>query len=260
MCVVCGVQPPPSPPQFPKFLLRACLIGKPFSGKTAVLAQLNHRMFCYTCDEPIAHCPLVLVSELGIVVLSPSQLVEQAVQQYLSEKPVLEAQLLSISLDEDNPLVGSTNDGGNEAEGSEMIDDVFVDNGGSGGANDEENPAINTEGTAEPENGGIPVTASGDKGGGEEEEEEEEEGGEEGGGKGTTTEEASPDHDLPPYFSEVQRHHFELDHHNFTYILSLQLSAVGALGCQAYLSLCRGDQVNDQTTVAIIVEKLRLAA
>ena len=151
----------------------------------------------------------MLVSELGIVVLSPSQLVEQAVQQYLSEKPVLEAQLLSTSHDEDNPLINSTNegdDGGNEAEGSGMIDDVFVDNAGSGA--NEENPAINAEGAAEPENGGIPVTTSGEEGGGEEEEEEEGEGGD---GKEMTTEESSPDDDLPPYFSEVQRHHFQLD-------------------------------------------------
>ena len=34
-------QPPAAPPSFPKFLLRASFIGKPFSGKTTMLKRLE---------------------------------------------------------------------------------------------------------------------------------------------------------------------------------------------------------------------------
>ena len=184
--------------------------------------------------------------ELGIVVLCPSQLVQMAVQQYLSEKLVLEAQLMNVSQDGENPLISNNNEGGTQldvsdgVDSSESVDGVLSVNSGDNG---EENPA--TEDGNE-----IPVTSSVVEG----EEEGEQEGVGSKEGPAGTAEQATSE-DLPPYFSEVHVtslcmwSDFHHAHH--------QLSAVGALGCQAYLSLCRGDQVQDHITVAIIVEKLR---
>lgn len=34
-------QPPPTPPHMPRFRLQACILGKPFSGKSSVLSHLK---------------------------------------------------------------------------------------------------------------------------------------------------------------------------------------------------------------------------
>lgn len=34
-------QPPPPPPEFPPFPIRACILGKVFSGKSSVLKKLT---------------------------------------------------------------------------------------------------------------------------------------------------------------------------------------------------------------------------
>ena len=46
-------QPPPSPPHFPKFFLRASILGKPFSGKTTVLNQLSRREYTHHGDASL---------------------------------------------------------------------------------------------------------------------------------------------------------------------------------------------------------------
>jgi adenylate kinase family enzyme len=194
-------QPPPSPPHFPKFFLRASLLGKPFSGKTTVLNQLSR--------------------QLGIVVLCPSQLVERAVQQYLTEKTSLEAQL-TTSQDEETPVISGRDDQ-LEGEGSGLSEEDS-----NSGDVDGESPVVG-EGNEELEYQQTAVETAVE---GEEEEKEEGEGEEK---EGTSQQISSQE--LPLYFSE--------------------LSVMGSLGCRAFLSLSRGDQISDQVTVDIIVESLR---
>ena len=180
-------QPPPSPPPFPKFFLRASLIGKPFSGKTTVLSQLTRRKSTNMTNMLLLSLSFFLsVAELGIVVLCPSQLVERAVQQYLSEKTTLEAQLMT-SHDEETPVISSGDDQlGEKAEGSGLVEEGDSNNGDIDG----ESPAIE-EGDEGAEGDKSPQTAAE----AEEEEEKEEESEEQ--------EEQTSSEDLPPYFSEV---------------------------------------------------------
>ncbi|XP_076462790.1 sperm flagellar protein 2-like isoform X2 [Babylonia areolata] len=48
--------PPPPPPEFPPFPIRACVLGKPFSGKTTVVKQLleDHRVVVMDVDELVS--------------------------------------------------------------------------------------------------------------------------------------------------------------------------------------------------------------
>ncbi|KAL8583785.1 hypothetical protein ACOMHN_036420 [Nucella lapillus] len=48
--------PPPPPPEFPPFPLRACVVGKPFSGKTTVVRKLleDHRLVVLDVEELVA--------------------------------------------------------------------------------------------------------------------------------------------------------------------------------------------------------------
>ena len=179
-----------------------------------------------------------------------------AVQQYLGEKSVLEAQLaLNTSRDEETPLVSSNNEGDDQIDKAESGGSM---NGSINGESTGETPAI------EPDNEGSEIDTS--------EKVEEGEEGEEGdrgsdGGKGNeATREPQTTEEPPPYFSEVW-----ILYSTCVYIilcvtplylpcnvsLDVQLSVVGALGCRAHLSLCRGEQVQDHITVGIIEETLR---
>lgn len=44
------VQPPPAPPEFPPYPVRACVLGKAFSGKTTVLKKLAEGELTYEAD------------------------------------------------------------------------------------------------------------------------------------------------------------------------------------------------------------------
>lgn len=118
------------------------------------------------------------------MVLCPSQLVDRAVQQYLSEKATLEAQLMT-SHDEETPVVSSGDDQlGEKAEGGGLVEEGDNNNGDIDG----ESPAIE-EGDEGAEGNKSPQTAA------EAEEEEEKE--------GENEEKEERSEDLPPYFSEV---------------------------------------------------------
>ena len=173
------------------------------------------------------HFPLnFLPTELGIVVLCPSQLVERAVQQYMSEKNALEAALIS-SQDEETPVISGRDNDMEEKEESSELTKGDIDNEG-------ESPVIEEENQDKAEN-----------------EEEKEDDGE----SGEDTTEQVISQQLPPYFSEVSvvLHQYTSD----GYCCIEQLSVMGALGCRAFLSLSRGDQISDQITVDIIAESLR---
>ena len=135
----------------------------------------------YVRTATLVFLPLSLLSELGIVVLCPSQLVERAVQQYLTEKASLEAQLMT-SLDEETPVISGRDDQ-LEGEGSglseEDINSGDIDGGSPvvGGGNEK----LEYQQTVV-----------------EEEKEEREEGEEKEG-----TPEQTGSQELPPYFSEV---------------------------------------------------------
>ena len=134
--------------------------------------------------------------ELGIVVLCPSQLVQMAVQQYLSEKLVLEAQLMNVSQDGENPLISSNNEGDARLDVSDEANSIgSLD--GAVSVNSEDNEGENPV-TAEDNE--VPLTSSVVEGG------EGEEGEQDGAGKTeeqAATTEQSASEDLPPYFSEV---------------------------------------------------------
>ena len=138
----------------------------------------------------------MLFSELGIVVLDPSGLVQMAVQQYLSEKIVLEAQLaVNVSHDGETPLVSSADNQLNES--SKVIISEADDGGGDG---DGDNPAVEMD-NEEP--GNVEVSTS------RVEDLEHEESGVSCGvadQKEDTSNEQQPClKDLPPYFSEVYK-------------------------------------------------------
>ena len=188
---------------------------------------------------------LMLFPELDIVVLDPSGLVQMAVQQYLSERTVLEAQLaVNASHDGETPLVSSADNQLNES--SKVIISEADDGGGDG---DGENPAVEMD-NEEP--GNVEVSTS------RVENLEHEESGVSCGVKEDTSNEQQPSlEDLPPYFSEVYKS-INSGYSNGAFCdISMQLSVVGGLGWRAYQTLCRGDQVPDHITVAIIVETLR---
>jgi len=46
-------QPPPPPPEFSPFPIRACILGKVFSGKSTVVQKLakGKTIFNVTCEE-----------------------------------------------------------------------------------------------------------------------------------------------------------------------------------------------------------------
>ena len=134
---------------------------------------------------------------MGITVLSPGHLVQQVVQQYLSERQALEAQMISSSQEGENPLISSNTEGDialdNGGEGSEKAGISPV---GNGAANDGENPLVK-EGTEGAEDGDVTATTSGmnnDGAGGNAHE----------GKKGEQEGAESITEDLPPYFSEVR--------------------------------------------------------
>ena len=136
---------------------------------------------------------------MGITVLSPSHLVQQVVQQYLSERQALEAQMISSSQEGENPLISSNTEGDialdNGGEGSEKADEAGINPVGNGAANDGENPLVK-EGTEGAEDGEVTATTSGmnnDGAGGNAHE----------GKKGEQEGAESITEDLPPYFSEV---------------------------------------------------------
>lgn len=181
-----------------------------------------------------------LLSELGIVVLDPSELVKMAVQKYLSEKTLLEAQqMVNITQDEETPLINSLD---NEKEVSnESINDAVSNHGD----NDEEIPAVEM-GNEGSECDEVPSKV---------EDIEEEESDVDGVKKNVSTEQPDSE-DLPSYFTEVYTITNQiLLPADVTMIL--QLSVMGGLGCKAYQFLCRGEQVNDNITVAIIIETIR---
>ena len=139
-------------------------------------------MVCvFECNFPL---------ELGIVVLCPSQLVQMAVQQYLSEKLVLEAQLMNVSQDGENPLISSNNEGDTQLDVSDEANSGGSLDGAVSVDSEGENPA--TE-----EDNRVPRTSSVVEGGeGEEDTTENKE------GQAVTTEQPTSE-DLPPYLSEV---------------------------------------------------------
>ena len=119
-----------------------------------------------------------------------------AVQQYLSEKVVLEAQLMNVSQDGENPLISSNNEGDARLDVSDEANSIgSLD--GAVSVNSEDNEGENpvTE-----EDNEVPLTSSVVEG------EEGEKGEQDGAGKNeeqvVTTEQSAPE-DLPPYFSEV---------------------------------------------------------
>jgi hypothetical protein len=147
-----------------------------------------------------------------------------AVQQYLTEKTALEAQLIN-SQNEGNPVVSDEDDQLEEKTGGSGLIEEASSNLDKNGDSSGQAPAIE-EGNEGHEAQQTPAEA---EGGGEEEDRVNDE-------REGTTEQPNPE-DLPQYFSE--------------------LSVVGGLGCKAHLSLSRGEPVGDHTTVAIIVETLR---
>ena len=141
----------------------------------------------YVRTATLVFLPLSLLSELGIVVLCPSQLVERAVQQYLTEKTSLEAQLMT-SLDEETPVISGRDDQ-LEGEGSGLSEEDINSGDIDGGS-----PVVG-EGNEELE---YQQTAAAVVEGEEGEKEEREEGEEKEG-----TPEQIGSQELPPYFSEV---------------------------------------------------------
>ena len=61
---------PPTPPKFPKSLVRASFIGKPFTGKSTTLQQLQ--------------------DDYNVVVLSVESVLSKAVDTFFAEKKILE--------------------------------------------------------------------------------------------------------------------------------------------------------------------------
>ena len=111
------------------------------------------------------------------MVLCPSQLVERADLQYLSEKSVFEDQLaLSASQERENPLVNNNDGPDDSVEGSGLLNNE--------GSNCEEAPVIETE-----NEGGETTSKNG-----------------EGENKEQETEEQQSTEELPSYFSEVEPH------------------------------------------------------
>ena len=185
---------------------------------------------------------------MDIFVLSPPRLVSQAVEQFLSEKHILEAQTSPREEGEveEDPLVGSGND---------LVEET-------GASNEDASPmAVQGE-----KSGGEQESGEGGEGGkeeGKEEEAVEEDGSMDEGSGQKVSEEQSSNEQLPPYFSEVRdtacpHTQAAVQHDGAMCCHSLpQLSPTAALGYYAHLSLSNGEQVEDSITVKIIVEELK---
>lgn len=82
-------KPPPPPLHMPKFLLRACIVGKPFTGKTSTLQHLSQgtAMSHFTC---IPATSTFSVLAYGVIIVSIESIIKKAVEAYHSEKDIVD--------------------------------------------------------------------------------------------------------------------------------------------------------------------------